>query len=423
MRCPRCGNENPAMNRFCGMCGTTLSPDAPPVAAPSSPVPIVPGARPLDRGVGPHAPSGRANATQRPSEPIPERTAEPVSGPIISGPSFLGLNQPGPARPGTSERSSQMETSSRSLDYLLEDEEPETRSGLGKFVLILIALTLALGLGYLRWKDQGLDWLTSGMKKPAESAQGDSSQQPVNSGGQNSATPNPGLVANGSTANAPASPGAANTTTPQPIAPSQPSAGAPTAAGNDGTVIPVDPDTHTPAPANVAADKASSANPPATDGSGAGSSDTAAGAKNGAGSKATENDNRNNEDAENSDSEDSAPAAKPAPALSKPHAAKPVDPVFDAEKYIYGRGVGQDCDHGLRILRPAANQANAKAMISLGALYSAGLCTPRDLPTAYRWFAMALRKEPDNNSVQTDLQKLWSEMTQPERQLAIKLSQ
>jgi hypothetical protein len=36
---------------------------------------------------------------------------------------------------------------------------------------------------------------------------------------------------------------------------------------------------------------------------------------------------------------------------------------------------------------------------------------------------MALRKEPDNASVQTDLQKLWGEMTQPERQLAIKLSQ
>ena len=71
----------------------------------------------------------------------------------------------------------------------------------------------------------------------------------------------------------------------------------------------------------------------------------------------------------------------------------------------------------------AAAQANPKAMIEMGALYSAGLCTPHDLPTAYRWFAMALRKEPDNQSVQTDLQKLWGEMTQPERQLAIKLSQ
>ena len=96
----------------------------------------------------------------------------------------------------------------------------------------------------------------------------------------------------------------------------------------------------------------------------------------------------------------------------------------EAQKYIYGRsGVAQNCDRGLRILKPAANEANTKAMIEMGALYSAGLCTPRDLPTAYRWFAMALRKDPSNDAVQTDLKKLWGEMTQPERQLAIKLTQ
>jgi TPR repeat protein len=71
----------------------------------------------------------------------------------------------------------------------------------------------------------------------------------------------------------------------------------------------------------------------------------------------------------------------------------------------------------------AAGQSSAKAMISLGTLYSTGTCTPRDLPTAYRWFALALHKEPDNQALQDDLQKLWSQMTQPERQLAIRLSQ
>jgi TPR repeat protein len=99
------------------------------------------------------------------------------------------------------------------------------------------------------------------------------------------------------------------------------------------------------------------------------------------------------------------------------------DPVGEAQKYIYGKGATQDCDRGLRLLKPAADQGNPKAMIEMGALYSAGLCTPRDLPTAYRWFALALRKVPDNQAVQTDLQKLWGEMTQPERQLAIRLSQ
>ena len=99
------------------------------------------------------------------------------------------------------------------------------------------------------------------------------------------------------------------------------------------------------------------------------------------------------------------------------------DPVSEAQKYLYGKGAKQDCDRGMRLLKPAADKANPKAMIEMGALYSAGLCTPRDLPTAYRWFAMSLRKDPDNQSVQTDLQKLWGEMTQPERQLAIKLTQ
>jgi TPR repeat protein len=115
-----------------------------------------------------------------------------------------------------------------------------------------------------------------------------------------------------------------------------------------------------------------------------------------------------------------APAPKPS-AASRPAAT--YDLVTEAQKYLYGRGSPQDCERGLRLLRPAANQANPKAMIEMGALYSAGLCTPHDLPTAYRWFALALRKDPENTAVQADLRKLWGEMTQPERQLAIKLTQ
>jgi TPR repeat protein len=103
--------------------------------------------------------------------------------------------------------------------------------------------------------------------------------------------------------------------------------------------------------------------------------------------------------------------------------ARAFDPVAEAQKYIYGKRVPQDCDRGLRLLKPAADQANPKAMIEMGALYSAGLCTPRDLPTAYRWFALALRKDPGNQPLQADLNKLWGEMTQPERQLAIRMSQ
>jgi hypothetical protein len=77
----------------------------------------------------------------------------------------------------------------------------------------------------------------------------------------------------------------------------------------------------------------------------------------------------------------------------------------------------------LRLLKPAAAHSNVKAMITLGSLYSSGTCAPRDLPTAYRYFALALHEQPENPSLQTDLQNIWAKMTQPERQLAIKLSQ
>lgn len=136
------------------------------------------------------------------------------------------------------------------------------------------------------------------------------------------------------------------------------------------------------------------------------------------------------------DSTDTPAAAAPPPEVSKPAAkspatkpsaaskpATPYDPVSEAKKYLYGRGASQDCDRGMRLLKPQANKANPKAMIEMGALYSAGLCTPRDLPTAYRWFAIALRKEPENTALHADLTKLWGEMTQPERQLAIKMTQ
>jgi TPR repeat protein len=94
-----------------------------------------------------------------------------------------------------------------------------------------------------------------------------------------------------------------------------------------------------------------------------------------------------------------------------------------AEKYIYGRGAPQDCDRGMKTLRPAAAKGNARAMISLGALYATGVCAPRDLPTAYHWFALALRKQPNDQPLQDNMEKLWGRMTQPERQLAIRLSQ
>jgi hypothetical protein len=94
--------------------------------------------------------------------------------------------------------------------------------------------------------------------------------------------------------------------------------------------------------------------------------------------------------------------------------------VADGERYLYGRGVPEDCNRAQRNLQIAARQANPKAETLLGAMYATGHCMGRDLPTAYRWFAKALHGDPSNSRVQRDLEVLWKQMTPEERLLAMK---
>jgi hypothetical protein len=395
VRCPRCGNENSDTNRFCGMCGATLLPESAPAAS----------------GPAQGAPTRTSAApSSLPSAPAQSRTSAPVSeeSTVISGPSFLGLNDPAPRkRAGLS--ADPHASSSRNLDYLLDDEE-EHRHGGGKFILILLALALAVGFGYLRWKNQGFGWLGSHTNKPSAAAQ--SSDAPDTS----SATP-------------PASNSSSSPATP--TAPPQPAPDPAAAAGSPAATSPAatNPAAGSPAAASSATNPATATTPNSAPGDAGTSSDTSNPPADSAAVPPPMSAAKEPAPAV----PDATPAANPKPNKaadqppSKPHAAiKPtqaIDSVSEAQKYLYGRGVTQDCERGLRLLKPAANQSNPKAMIEMGALYSAGLCTPHDLPTAYRWFALALRKDPNNMAVQTDLQKLWGEMTQPERQLAIKLSQ
>lgn len=400
MRCPRCGNENSEENRFCGMCGAKLLPAAAVVASTPTAVASSPAQAPAVRPATP--PSAPAPVSAKPqvvTRPRPSAAASEDS-PVISGPSFLGLSDPAPRKRAS--LSSDPHSSSNNLDYLLEDEDGPKRGGGGKFALILLALALAVGFGYVRFKVLR----ERPSKAPTIAAQNSdatdtTSTTPASSGTSTPPTP------------APAQP--ATQTTAQPAADSSPAS--------------------TPAAGNPAATPPDAGNPPASTapvkGDAAAPSDA---------SNSSPESSATTEAAAKEPDKEIAPAAPdtpPAPApkpkkpaaepTPKPHAGitptKSADAVSEAEKYIYGRGVGQDCERGMRLLKPAAAQANPKAMIEMGALYSAGLCTPHDLPTAYRWFAMALRKDPDNQSVQRDLQKLWGEMTQPERQLAIKLSQ
>lgn len=404
MRCPRCGNENSEDNRFCGMCGTKLVSPPLAVAVPTQSTTLRTSASPSSV-----APSSAAPIAQPPIQSVPRSAAPPLreDSPGISGPSFLGLNDPPPRQRAS--LSADRHSGSDNLDYLLEDDEPK-RSGGGKFVLILFALALAVLFGYLRFK-------------VLKERPGKAPAAPVTD--SSSATPPAVSTDPASTPAQPAAPAA------QPAgdssASSSPPAAAPATTDAGGTPAANAPPVAAP-PAQPAKDNSTPSQPAKEDAPADGSASNSP-TNSAPADAATKTPAKENADA--SDDTPPAPAPKPkkpaAEAAAKPHAgitpSRPTDSVAEAQKYIYGRGgVTQDCERGMRLLKPAAAEANPKAMVEMGALYSAGLCTPHDLPTAYRWFAMALRKEPDNQPVQADLQKLWGEMTPPERQLAIKLS-
>lgn len=145
------------------------------------------------------------------------------------------------------------------------------------------------------------------------------------------------------------------------------------------------------------------------------------------------------EEASSKPVEPAAPAVKQ-PAKSTAHAAankhtKPV-PVAKAvadvsgdaafrrgDAYLYGRGVAENCDQAVKNLKAASVAGNAKARSAFGTMYATGHCVPRDLPTSYSWFALALRADPNNQILEKDLTAVWNQMTPPERQLATKIKQ
>ncbi len=91
--------------------------------------------------------------------------------------------------------------------------------------------------------------------------------------------------------------------------------------------------------------------------------------------------------------------------------------------YLYGRGVHENCDEAVKNLKAASAKSNAKARSAFGTMYATGHCVPRDLPTSYSWFALALRVDPNNQILEKDLTAVWNQMTPPERQMATRMKQ
>jgi TPR repeat protein len=85
------------------------------------------------------------------------------------------------------------------------------------------------------------------------------------------------------------------------------------------------------------------------------------------------------------------------------------------EQYLYGNGVTPDCAVAVENLRAAADGASARAQSMMGAMYATGHCVPRDLVQSYQYFARALKAQPWNVSVQKNMDTLWGEMSEQER--------
>lgn len=94
-------------------------------------------------------------------------------------------------------------------------------------------------------------------------------------------------------------------------------------------------------------------------------------------------------------------------------------PAAQGERYLYGNGVPQDCALARKNLAIAAERKNSRALTLMGTMYATGHCAPRDLPTAYGWFAQALRSDPSNRRIEDDLSLIWKQMTPSEKQLAL----
>jgi hypothetical protein len=275
----------------------------------------------------------------------------------ISGPSFLGLTD-----------SSQTDTA----DYLLEDERPR-KSHFGWFLFSAVAIAVLAVIGWMEW-------------------------QAIQTG----KLPVPGLK----TTSASQPPGPATTTdaTGAPVAPAAP--GSVSALPADAKPQSDGPDSTTAKNSDVVATPAPKSDAQATQ-----ESQSRLAKQRMAEVPASDESNGSETPAEK-------PAAKTKSVAET--SPKPEDPrqnrmLVSGEKYLYGRGVPQDCNQALIYFKAAAESDNVPAMSHLGAMYASGHCVTPNRVVAYKWFARASEVEPRNEWFSRNLNMLWRDMSPQER--------
>lgn len=421
MICPNCREDNAPTFRFCGMCGTALEPRRGPGTPTLNPLAAFP-PPPSQRVVNAEPPLTPVLVNEHPAAAQQEARGSNRAVPPISGPSMLGLNQPAvarsasdrpspersedrsrvaatgadrpashqhvpsmfdlsPAQPAPPSMDSLRERSFTGLDSFLETEEPKFG---GRKIFMLLVLFAVLGVGGW-WAYNNYSSLVQ--RRSAESG----SPNPASPSAEN---PNPTTAAPASNSAAPAS--GAGASAPTPVPSSEVAEGPSENAGTDGDTSAksgdsgAKPNEHEASPAPAAA-IAPAKNP----------------------SKRHESKRQSVV----------ASAARPRSA-PEPPAADTGDSSFrKGEAYLYGRGVSENCDEAVKNLKAASAKSNAKARSAFGTMYATGHCVPRDLPTSYTWFALALRADPNNQILEKDLTAVWNQMTPPERQMATRMKQ
>ncbi|MGA2355814.1 MAG: zinc-ribbon domain-containing protein [Terriglobales bacterium] len=398
MICPKCGEDNSENFRFCGMCGTPLEgrrPSGAPALDPLSAFPpkISPRATNVTEAVKPAV-----------AEPAAVRAVNKLV-PPISGPSMLGLNQPiavqpssgqagvnraiesqpiaAHANPGSPSIDLLRETSFSGFDSFMEPEERKT--GVGRILLLLVLLA---GLGVAGWWAY-TNYVGATENQKLQAAISNAEQAPADKPADKTKDTQPAKPAAPDTSPAPdnGSPqtSSSQATPPPAAATSQQDNSEPTSKAAETEAKAAAPAKRADAP--VAAPKTSAAHKSVTQ---------------------------------------REPLVATARTPSRPQGA-PADTGDAAfrqgEAYLYGRGVRANCDEAVKNLKIASSQSNAKARSAFGTMYATGHCVPRDLPTSYLWFALALRADPANQILEKDLNAVWNQMTPPERQQATRMKQ
>ena len=412
MICQDCKHPNPDDNRFCGKCGALLA------TANKA-------ARPVQNGspAGSLEPANVGRSANERSQSRPEVYPKPIvetrpwrvqgtpsrestepraaHSTGVSGPSFLGLND-------------------ASADY--GDDLYRSNWG-GRVAIAFIVLLVAGGLAFLQWR--------SNQQQPARP-----STVPVAAPEQAPGNSASDSQMSGQSAGAPSSNSAQNASPPQANAQATAPGTQPANAASSGT-----PNATSNATSNETPNAASSATGQAQP---ADSSSASAQLPNWPGTTGTESAGDGSKrasseskselgipesdegESDQSQTQEQKSAAPPAAVRARREEAgggrdaeaNTQDQVRWAETYLEGKGVPQNCDEGIGILRAAEARGNIPALVKLGALYATGSCVPLSRVSAYHYFTRAYRLQPRNQSLDHNRVMLWGDMSESEKEQA-----